>query len=141
MGMTFKYKPSIEDLNERLKGNLGEALGIEITALGDDYLKARMPIDHRTTQPMGLLHGGASAALAETLGSLGSLLYIDTPNTYPVGIEINANHLKSATAGFVTGTAKAIRVGRNVHVWNIDITNENDQLICVSRLTVMIINK
>ena len=141
MGMTFKYKPSIEDLNERLKGNLGEALGIEITALGDDYLKARMPIDHRTTQPMGLLHGGASAALAETLGSLGSLLYIDTPNTYPVGIEINANHLKSATAGFVTGTAKAIRVGRNVHVWNIDIANENDQLICVSRLTVMLINK
>lgn len=141
MAMTFKYRPSIEDLNERLKGNLGEALGIEITELGDDYLKAKMPIDHRTTQPMGLLHGGASAALAETLGSIGSLLYIDTPNTYPVGIEINANHLKSALSGYVTGTARAIRVGRNIHVWNIDITNENHELICVSRLTVMLITR
>ena len=141
MAMNFKYKPTPEQLNERSKDNLSEALGIQITEVGDDYIKASMPVDRRTMQPMGLLHGGASAALAETLGSVGSLLYIDAPNTYPVGLEINANHLKSVSSGIVIGTAKAIRIGRTIHVWNIEIHNDQNDLICVSRLTVMLVSK
>ncbi|MEO5583720.1 MAG: hotdog fold thioesterase [Saprospiraceae bacterium] len=141
MALTFKYKPTAEELNERFSGTLGETLGIKIIEVGDDFLRGSMPVDHRTKQPVGLLHGGASAALAETLGSLGSALFIDQFNTYPVGLEINANHLRSVSSGQVIGTAKPIRIGRTVHVWNIEIHNEMQELICISRLTVMLISK
>lgn len=141
MIIPFIIKPTVEQLNERFQGTLGETLGIHITEVGDNFLTASMPVDHRTIQPMGLLHGGASAALAETLGSIGSSLYINKPNTYPVGIEINANHLKSVSSGLVYATAKPIRIGRTVHVWNVEIHNEQNDLICVSRLTVMLIEK
>lgn len=141
MVATFKFKPTAEELNERFDGTLGATLGIKIIEVGDDFLRGTMPVDHRTKQPIGLLHGGASAALAETLGSIGSVLFIDQPNTYPVGLEINANHLKSISSGQVIGTAKPVRIGRSVHVWNIEIHNEKQELICVSRLTVMLISK
>ena len=118
-----------------------EHVGIEFTVLGEDFLEARMPVDHRTKQPAGLLHGGASVTLAETLGSIASALCLDSERQMPVGIEVNANHLKSVTTGFVIGRASLVRRGRSLHVWEIKITNEAGDLICVSRLTVMIIEK
>ena len=122
--------------------SMGANLGIEFTEIGEDYLVARMPVDKRTIQPMGLLHGGASATLAETLGSVASVLLQDDITKSPiVGIEINANHLGSARSGFVTGKVTPIKIGRTIHVWNIDIVDENDQKICVSRLTTMVLNK
>ncbi|MDZ4709481.1 MAG: hotdog fold thioesterase [Saprospiraceae bacterium] len=137
----FKFRPTLEQLNDRFENTLGEVLGIQIIALGEDSITATMPVDRRTHQPLGLLHGGASAALAETLGSIASLLCIDQPNTYPVGIEINANHLTSVSSGFVTATARPFKIGRTLHVWNIEIRNEKEELICISRLTVMLITK
>lgn len=133
-------KASLEDLNALNPNTLGECLGIEFTEVGDDYLKARMPVDHRTVQPFGILHGGASVALAETLGSVASQLVagMDRPC---VGIEINANHLKSVSSGFVQGTARPVRIGKSMHVWNIEIVDDHDNLICVSRLTVLVKGK
>ena len=118
-----------------------EHLGIEFIEVGRDFICARMPVDHRTVQPMGLLHGGASLALAETLGSVASSVIVDASKYACVGLEINANHIKSARDGFVTGRATPIHLGKKTHVWDIKITNENDQLICVSRLTVAVIEK
>ena len=115
--------------------------GMEFTEVGDDYLVAKMPVDHRTIQPAGLLHGGASVALAETLGSVASVLCLKSSDKMPVGIEINANHLKATTSGFVYGKVTAIRRGQNLHVWNIEIRNEKGDLTCVSRLTCMIVDK
>lgn len=137
----FKYRPTLEQLNERFENTLAHTLDIKIIELGEDFIRATMPVDHRTQQPMGLLHGGASAALAETLGSIGSLLCSDHPHAHPVGLEINANHLKSVTSGKVTGTASPVRIGRNIHVWNIEIRNDKHELVCVSRLTVMMVTK
>ncbi len=137
----FKFRPTVEDLRERSLNTLSVSLGIQITELGDHWIKATMPVDHRTMQPMGLLHGGASVALAETLGSVGSSLYIDSPNTYPVGIEINANHIRSVSAGIVTGMATPIKIGHTLHIWNIEIRDETNELICISRLTVMLVKK
>ncbi len=113
-------------------------LGLEFTAFGDDYLEARLPVDHRTKQPAGLLHGGASVVLAETLGSVASYLCVEQGKKC-VGVEVNANHLKSATEGFVKGRVRPIRVGRSLHVWSIEIHNSAGDLVCVSRLTVAII--
>lgn len=118
-----------------------EALGIEFLELGKDFISAKMPVDHRTHQPMGLLHGGASVALAETLGSVASTLMVDMNKYNCVGLEINANHLKTARNGYVTGKAKPIHLGKKTHVWDIKIRNENNDLVCISRLTVAIIEK
>ena len=118
-----------------------ETLGMVFTDFGDDFLTATMPVDHRTKQPAGLLHGGASVALAESLGSIASALCLKSPSKMPVGIEINANHLKSATSGLVTGKVTPIRVGGSLHVWNIEIHNDKNELVCVSRLSVMIVDK
>ena len=137
----WKNDFTLEGLNNSGKNCMVEHLGIEIIDFGDDYLTAKMPVDERTKQPMGLLHGGANVALAESLGSFASVLCVDMSKKTVVGLEINANHLKSATAGFVYGTCKPIRVGRTVHVWNIEIKNENDELVCVSRLTVAVIDR
>ncbi|HXB94173.1 MAG TPA: hotdog fold thioesterase [Puia sp.] len=123
------------------RNTMVEWLGIEVIEVGDDFLKARMPVDHRTQQPYGLLHGGASVTLAETLGSIASALVVDQQQFYCVGLEINANHVRSARNGFVTGIARPLHIGKTTHVWDIRIQDELDRLVCVSRLTVAIIKK
>ncbi len=137
----FSPDIKVEQLNSFSEGCMVEHLGIEITDIKEDHIIARMPVDHRTKQPLGLLHGGASVALAESLGSVASSLLVDLSKEYPVGIEINANHIKSASSGYVTGICRPIHVGRGTHVWEIRITNEKDQLIAVSRLTVAVLKK
>lgn len=132
---------SVTDLQALGKGNMGEWLGIEFTAIGDDWLEASMPVDHRTRQPYGLLHGGASCVLAETLGSVASSLVVDPSKYLVVGIEINANHVRSARDGIVTGRVKPIHLGAISHVWDIRITNDRNQLVCISRLTVAVLQK
>ena len=137
----FSPEIKIEQLNEFSEGTMVENLGIKFTDIGEDFLVAKMPVDKRTKQPHGLLHGGASVALAETIGSTAASLVIDLTKEYPVGIEINANHIKSATSGYVTGVCKAIHIGKGTHVWETRITNENDQLVAISRLTVAILKR
>jgi 1,4-dihydroxy-2-naphthoyl-CoA hydrolase len=131
----------IENLFNISKGTLGEALGIEITRVEIGYVEGTMPVDERTRQPYGLLHGGASAALAETLGSIGSHFIAAPLGRIAVGIEINANHLRGKREGTVTGKARLVHQGGRMHVWNIDIVDESDELIATSRLTTMIIAK
>ena len=131
----------LEDLRPLGKGTMGEYIGIEWTEIGPDFLKAKMPVDHRTIQPYGLLHGGASVALAETIGSVASYLVVDNQQFYCVGLEINANHIRGVRQGFVIGTATALHLGKTTHVWDIKIKDELDKLICVSRLTVAIVPK
>lgn len=137
----FDKNIKVSHLQEISKNTMVEHLGIEFIELGENYITAKMPIDHRTTQPMGLLHGGASIVLAETLGSVASSILVDHNKYLCVGLEINANHIKSARKGFVTGKATPIHIGKKTHVWDIRITNENDDLVCVSRLTVAVIEK
>ena len=137
--MIWRIRPSAEIFNEVAKNTLVEHLGIEFGEVGDDFIRATMPVDHRTKQPVGLLHGGASVALAETLGSMASILCIDDPGAFSVvGLEINANHLMSVKGGIETGTARPIRLGRRIHVWHVEIA-QDENLICVSRLTVMVV--
>jgi 1,4-dihydroxy-2-naphthoyl-CoA hydrolase len=116
-------------------------LGIEFTELGADFISARMPVDDRTRQPYGVLHGGASVALAETLGSVGAGLVIDPSTSICVGQEINANHIRGVTDGFVIGTARPVHLGRRSHVWEIRITDERDKLVCISRLTIAVLDR
>lgn len=140
--MIWNQAITLASINQLSANTLVEHLAIEFTEFGTDYLIAKMPVDHRTKQPMGLLHGGASVVLAETLGSVASYFVIADPNKQAaVGVEINANHLKSATSGFVYGKVSPIRLGRSIHVWNIEIKNEAEQLVCVSRLTIAIIGR
>ena len=120
---------------------MGQHLGMEFTEVGEDFLKGRMPVDHRTRQPYGLLHGGASVALAETLGSVAAAFVVDRSQYNAVGLEINANHLRGVREGFVTGIARPLHLGKTTHVWEIRIHDEKDKLVCVSRLTVAIIKK
>ena len=135
----WKREPTLELLNESSKKTLAEAIKIQFSEIGDDFLKATMPVDWWTKQPAGLLHGGASVALAETMGSVASFLCAETPAHRCVGLEVNANHLKSMTGGFVTGTVRPLRVGRTTHVWEIRITDEKGELVCISRLTVAVL--
>ena len=130
----------IDELNRSIPNTIMESLGMKFTGIGEDFVQARMPVDHRTHQVYGLLHGGASVVLAETLGSVGAMLTVD-PSLYRcVGIEVNANHISSVKTGFVTGTAKPVHVGKATQVWEIRITNDEDnKLVCVSRLTLAII--
>ena len=130
-------KATIEQLNQLNPNTLGEALGIEFTDVGEDFVCAKMPVDNRTVQPYRILHGGANVALAETLGSVAAQMVVGFDNPC-VGVEINANHLKSVKEGFVHGTAKPIRIGKSMHVWNIEIVDDYDNLVCVSRLTVLV---
>lgn len=132
---------TIDQMNELSKGTMVEHLGIKYIEAGKDYIIGTMPVDARTKQPAGLLHGGASAAFAETLGSMASWCLINHETHAIVGIEINATHVKKATEGIVTGKASLISRSRKLHVWDIKITNDNGDLVCVSRLTVMVINK
>jgi uncharacterized protein (TIGR00369 family) len=137
----WKKPWTLEALNEWLRVNMVVHLGITFTEIGHDYLKATMPVDHRTRQPMGLLHGGASVVLAETLGSAGGTLCVDTETHYCVGIEINANHLRAVREGYVTGTARPLHLGRTTQVWEIHIHDDGDRLVAVSRLTLAVINR
>jgi 1,4-dihydroxy-2-naphthoyl-CoA hydrolase len=137
----FKSGITLELLNKLSANTMVGHLGITYTAIAEDYLEAKMPVDHRTHQPLGLLHGGASVALAETLGSVAAMCCLDTDLQYPVGLEINANHIKSVREGFVIGKVKAIHVGKKTHVWEIKITTEKDELVCISRITIAIIDK
>ena len=131
----------LDALNNMSEGCMVEHLGIKFTEIGPDYLKATMPVDHRTKQPMGLLHGGASVALAETMGSVGATVTIDLEKQYAVGLEINTNHIKSARSGLVTGTTKPIHLGRGTQVWGIEIHNEDGQLVAISRITMAILDR
>jgi 1,4-dihydroxy-2-naphthoyl-CoA hydrolase len=130
---------SINGLN---RNTMMEVLDIQFTEIGDDFIVATMPVDKRTHQPMGLLHGGASAALIESIGSLGSALLCDVSKEYPVGLEINANHIGGIKSGIVKATAKIVHAGRRTHVWQVDIIDDATQkLLCTGRLTVMIVQK
>jgi 1,4-dihydroxy-2-naphthoyl-CoA hydrolase len=132
---------SLELLNSLNKNTLGEVFGIQIIEIGNDFLKATMPVNNNTKQPFGLLHGGASVALAETIGSVASWCCINRNLFIGVGVEINANHLLAVTEGFVTAVCKPIRVKGKLHVWEIKIYNQHNELSCVSRFTCMIIPK
>jgi len=129
----------LEKFKEKTASTMVEALGIEVTDFGDQYICGKMPVDHRTKQPFRLLHGGASVALAETLGSMGAGMQIDLNTHAVVGIEINASHLKAVKDGWVFGRATAVRVGRKIQVWKIDIADEKESLVCKSRLTLAVI--
>ena len=137
----FNKQLDIAQLNEFTPATMGHHLGMEWVEIGDDYLRLRMPVDERTKQPYGLLHGGASCALAETVGSVASHLVIDPAKFICVGLEINANHIRSAREGFVTAKAIPLHLGSSTHIWDIKIHDDQDKLICVSRLTVAILQK
>jgi 1,4-dihydroxy-2-naphthoyl-CoA hydrolase len=135
-------KVSLDVVNAMNKNTLMEALGIECVEIGTDYVISRMPVDHRTHQPMGLLHGGASMALIESIGSMGSTLLIDLEKEAPVGLEINANHVSGVRSGFVKAIGKIVHAGKSTHIWQVDIFNEEtNKLVCTGRLTVMIVPK
>ena len=139
--MVFKRKPSLEELNKQGKNTMVSHLGIIFTDISDNSISATMPVDERTKQPMGLLHGGANVVLAETLGSIASSLTLDLESQTCVGLEINANHIKAVRSGIVKGTTTPIHIGRKTQIWEIKIFNEQDQLSCISRITVAIIDK
>jgi len=138
----FTDKTTLANLNKMCEGNMGDHLGIEFTEIGPNYLIAKMPVDRRTKQPMGILHGGASVVLAETIGSVAGNCVLDETKEYAVGLDINANHLRSATKGYVYGKATAIHLGKKTQVWDIRITSENGEVnYCISRLTMAVIAK
>ncbi|HZE42235.1 MAG TPA: hotdog fold thioesterase [Steroidobacteraceae bacterium] len=132
---------TVEELNGNRAGTLIENLGILFTEIGDDFVRATMPVDARTVQPYGLLHGGASVALAETLGSMGAAMCVDAAEYQVVGQEINANHVRAARSGLVTGTARAVHLGGRTHVWSIEIVNDAHKLVCISRITMAVIKR
>lgn len=139
--MQFR-KIDLDTINSFNKNTLMETLGIKCVEIGEDYIVSTMPVNASTHQPMGLLHGGASAALIESIGSMGSTLLIDLSKQAPVGLEINANHIGSVRSGSVKGIGKIVHAGKKTHVWQVDIfDNETNKLICTGRLTVMIIDK
>lgn len=132
---------STDQVNAMSKNTMLEYLDIHVTELGSNYLVGTMPVDHRTHQPLGLLHGGASAVLIESLGSIGSSLIVDLSKNGIVGIEINANHIRGVKSGIVTGRAELIHGGKSTHIWQVNITDENEKLVCTGRLTVMVVSK
>ena len=133
--------PDIKSSNELAQGTIHDALGIVVTEIGDNYVKATMPVDERTIQPYGVLHGGASVVLAESLGSIASHYVVDSEKYIAVGLDINANHLRPVRSGLVTGKATPIHLGRKNHVWDIEIRSDRDKLVCKSRLTIAVIKK
>ena len=135
----WKQTADLERINAWNAGSLVEHLGMRITEVGEDFLRGTMPVDARTRQPFGLLHGGASVALAESLGSLAGTMCLDASKEMAVGIDINANHVRAVTEGIVTGTARPLHIGRNTQVWEIRIENEDGKLVCISRLTLAVV--
>ena len=139
--MSIWFSPQrLDDLNAASEGTMIRHLDIVFCELGDDFLRATMPVDERTRQPYGLLHGGASVVLAETLGSMGAIMCVDPTQFRCVGQEINANHVRAGRRGRVTGTARPIHLGGRSHVWAIEIHNDARELVCVSRMTVAVVN-
>jgi 1,4-dihydroxy-2-naphthoyl-CoA hydrolase len=140
--MTIWFSPTnVESLNARSADTLVEHIGIEYVDIGDDYIKARMPVDNRTVQPARILHGGASIVLAETLGSIAGYLCIDPARKMVVGLEINANHVRSVREGYVTGTVKPLHIGRSTQIWQIHICDDQERLVCISRITMAVLNQ
>jgi len=137
----FNPGVTLESLNKLFTNTMVSHLGIEITQVGDNFIEARMPVDARTQQPLGLLHGGASVTLAETLGSVAATCCVDPDTQYCVGLDINANHIKSVRSGYVFGITTPIHIGKRTHVWEIRIVNEKKELICISRITMAVIDK
>ncbi len=137
----FNSDIKLESLNKLSENTMVSHLGIEFTQIGDDYIEAKMPVDSRTRQPLGLLHGGASVVLAETLGSVAASFCVNPETQYCVGLEVNANHIKRAKSGYVFGVTKAIHIGKRTQVWEIRIVNEQKELICISRITMAVIDK
>jgi len=137
----FKQGVTLEAINAMSKDTLVENLGIEVIEMGENFLVAKMPVDKRTHQPMGLLHGGASVVLAETLGSIAATLTLNNKEQHCVGLEINANHIKSARSGFVYGKTQPIHVGKRTQIWEIKVTNDQQELVCISRITLAILDK
>lgn len=138
MAIIWKKPVSVEILNALMPGTAGERLGLEFTEVGDDYLVARVPVDERTRQPYGLLHGGVSVVLAETLGSCGAV-FAAPEGHQAVGLDINANHLRGVKSGWVTGTARPVHIGRTTQVWQIDMRNDAGEMSCVSRITMAVL--
>jgi uncharacterized protein (TIGR00369 family) len=137
--MSIWKKPiSVEALTASHRGTAPEHLGIEFLEVGDDFIRARVPVDHRTKQPFGLLHGGVSVVLAETLGSCGAM-YSSPPGQRVVGLDINANHIRAATSGWVTGITRPVHIGRSTQVWAIELHDEQGRLTCVSRITMAVL--
>lgn len=137
--MIWFAKPDLEHLNNRSKNNIGNYLGIQFTEIGDNFIKATMPVDDRTRQPAGILHGGASVVLAETLGSVASNLVLNPDRNMGVGLEVNANHLRMVKSGFVTGICTPIHIGGKTHIWDIKLYNDEGKITCISRLTVAVV--
>lgn len=137
----WKTTPDLERLNHPNRAHLGTNLGIEFTRVTEDSLEARMPVDERTRQPYGILHGGASVVLAETVGSVASYHVVGQGDHFPVGLEVNANHLKSVSEGYVTAVCRPVHLGRTTHVWDIRLHDDNGRATCISRLTVAIVPK
>lgn len=136
------FKPiNLQEVNQRGKNTMVEHLDIEFIDIGDDYLIARMPVDHRTHQPLGIMHGGASCVLAETIGSTAANYCVDHSHSYCVGLDINTNHIRSIREGFAIGTAKPFHLGKSTQVWGIEIRNQAEQLISVTRLTMAVLKK
>lgn len=135
----WKQPVTLDQLNALNRSTMMAVIGIVFTEIGDDYVRATMPVDARTHQPFGLLHGGASATLAETLGSTGGMMTIDMSREIVVGIEINANHLRGVKSGTVAGTARPLHLGRSTQVWEIRIEDEQQRLVCISRLTLAVV--
>ncbi|MBC7759399.1 MAG: hotdog fold thioesterase [Phormidesmis sp. FL-bin-119] len=130
---------NVQEINGRPKNHIGALLDIEFMEIGEDFVTARMPVNERTHQPYGILHGGASVVLAETLGSVASSMVIDWDKYIGVGLEVNANHLRPVKSGYVTGICKSLHIGGKTHVWDIKIYNDKGKMNCISRLTVAII--
>lgn len=137
----WKTDFNIEKLNERGKNTMSQYLGIEFIEIGDNYLSARMPVDHRTKQPAGIMHGGASCVLAETVGSTAANCCVDHDQFYCVGLDINTNHIRAMREGSVFAIAKPFHLGKTTQVWGIDIKNEEDQLVSVTRLTMAVLER
>jgi 1,4-dihydroxy-2-naphthoyl-CoA hydrolase len=135
----WKQNTDLDHLDGWRRNTLLDALDIRVTAIGEDWLQGTMPVDHRTHQPYGLLHGGASVALAETLGSTAAMLTLDAEKERAVGLDINANHVRGVTSGTVTGTARPLHLGRSTQVWEIRIEDEAGKLVCISRLTMAVV--
>jgi 1,4-dihydroxy-2-naphthoyl-CoA hydrolase len=137
----FRKDITLEALNKLSTNTMAEQIGIEFTAIGENSLEARMPVDNRTLQPFGLLHGGASVALAETLGSVAATCCVDPAKQFCVGLEINANHLKGVREGMVKGITQPIHIGKKTQVWEIRIVNQQEELVCISRITMAVLDK
>jgi 1,4-dihydroxy-2-naphthoyl-CoA hydrolase len=137
----WKLTPTIDQINASSGNTLVDTLGMRVTDIGDDFIRGTMPVDARTRQPFGLLHGGASVALAETLGSLAGNLCLDGAREVAVGLDINANHIRAVTSGIVIGTARPLHIGRTTQVWEIRMEDEKQRLVCISRLTLAVVPK